>query len=150
MRDLGSVHFIALIPAMWCFLSWLISRLSGWSRLAKNYRSTAPIEGESARMRTGRIGPVTYHSCLSFRVSDEGLRIAVAFPLRLGHPPLYIPWDQIHHIQEDPILYSHKIKVSVGRPTLARVTLPGWVRYRMPMEMRPLSAHSIVRASGRI
>ncbi len=140
MVDLGSAHFIALIPAMWCFLSWLLSRLSGWSRLAQDYRSRGDLTGgESARMRTGRFGGVTYHSCLRFRVNDQGLWIAVAIPLRLGHPPLFIPWDHIHHVSEDPIMYSHKIKLSIGNPTLVRATLPGWVRYRMPMEMRPPS-----------
>ena len=137
MNDFGSVHFIALIPAMWCLLCWLMSRLSGWSRLARHYRSPDAIDGESARMRSGKIGVVSYHSCLGFRVNDEGLRIAVAFPLRIGHPPLFIPWDQLHHVAEDAIMYSHKVKASVGRPTLVRVTLPGWVRYRMPLEMRP-------------
>ncbi len=140
MNDLGQIHFIALIPAMWCFLSWLLSRLSGWSRLARQYRSLRGIDGESAHMRTGKIGVVSYHSCLSFRVNDDGLRIAVAFPLRLGHPPLFIPWDQFHHVAEDPIMYSHKVKVSVGQPTLVRMTLPGWVRYRMPMELRPTNS----------
>lgn len=137
MSDLRSVYFIILIPVVWCLLAWLMSRLSGWSRLAQHYRSPPSISGESARMRSGRIGVVNYHSLLSFRVNDDGLRIAVALPLRLGHPPLFIPWNQFHHITEDPIMYSHKIKTSVGQPTLVRMTLPGWVKYRMPLEMRP-------------
>jgi hypothetical protein len=137
MNDLGSVHFIAIIPAMWCLLLWLLSRLSGWSRLAGQYRAPAGVVGESAWMRTGRIGVVNYHSCLCFRVNDDGIRITVALPLRLCHPPLFIPWDQFHHIVADPILYSHKAKMSVGRPTIASVTMPAWVRYRMPLDLRP-------------
>ncbi len=139
MNNLGSVHFVALIPAMWLFLSWLLSRLSGWARLAEHYRATGHAAGESAWMRTGRIGVVQYHSCLCFRVNDDGLRITVAFPLRLGHPPLFIPWDQFHHIREDEMMFSQKVKMSVGHPTLVRVTMPGWVRYRMPMQLRPSS-----------
>lgn len=137
LNDLGSIQFIALIPAVWCFLSWLLSRLSGWSLLARHYRAKTDVAGESAHLRSGRIGTINYHSCLGFRVNDDGLRIAVAFPLRLGHPPLFIPWNQLHHIAEDPILYSRKVRLSIGHPTLVRATLPGWVRYRMPLEMRP-------------
>ena len=137
MGDLGSVHVIALIPAMWCLLSWLLSRLRSWSRLARHYRAPALVVGESARMRTGRIGVVNYHSCLRFRINDDGILIAVAFPLRLGHPPLFIPWDQFHHIAPDPIMYSHKVKMTIGRPAIVQVSMPGWVRYRMPLEMRP-------------
>jgi hypothetical protein len=139
MHDLTSIGFIFLIPAMWCFLSWLLSRLSGWSHLARHYPSPASVVGESAHMRTGRLGVVSYHSCLRFRVNDDGLQIAVAFPLRLGHPPLLIPWDQIHHVAADPLRYSHKVKMSIGRPAIAGAILPGWVRYRMPLEMRPPS-----------
>jgi hypothetical protein len=145
MSDLRSVYFITLIPAMWCFLAWLMSRLSGWSRLAQHYRSPRNINGESARMRSGRIGVVNYHSLLSLRVNDDGLRIAVALPLRLGHPPLFIPWNQFHQIAEDPIMYSHKIKASVGQPTLVRMTLPGWVKYRMPLDMRPSNSTTPAR-----
>ena len=140
MDHLGSVHFIALIPAMWCFLSWLLARLSGWARLSLQFRSPLRVDGEWARMRTGKLGAISYHSCLIFRANEDGLRISVALPLRLGHPPLFIPWDEFHHLREDPILYSHKVKASIGRPTLVRVVLPGWVRYRMPLEMRPRSA----------
>ena len=140
MIDLGSAHFIALIPAMWCFLSWLLSRISGWSLLARRYRAPSDVVGESAYLRSGRIGSINYHSCLSFRVNDDGLRIGVAFPLRLAHPPLFIPWDQMHHVAEDPKLYSRKVKLSIGHPTIVRAVLPGWVRYRMPLEMRPPSA----------
>jgi hypothetical protein len=137
MNDWGSVQFIAIIPAMWCFLLWVLSRLSGWSRLAQRYRAPATVVGESAHMRTGGFGVVNYHSCLCFRVNDDGIRIAVAFPLRLCHPPLFIRWDQFQQIAADPILYSHKVKMSIGRPAIASLTMPGWVRYRMPLEMRP-------------
>lgn len=136
----GAVHFLALIPLAWCFLSWLLSRLSGWSLLAQHFKdSGAEPDGEdveAARFRTGRLGAVTYHSCLHFRVGSDGLWISVALPLRLGHPPLFIPWDQVHHISKDKVRYSRRIRASIGTPTLVRATLPGWVRYRLPECLR--------------
>lgn len=132
-------YLVALLPLLWCFLTWLLARMSGWSQLAKRFPATA-IHGESARLRSGRIGSVSYHSCLSFRVNEDGLRISVALPLRVGHSPMFIPWTAFHRVREDGRLYSQKIRVSVGRPTIAQVTLPGWVRYRMPLEMRPPSS----------
>lgn len=140
MIDLGAVHFVVLIPVAWCFLSWLLAHLSGWSLLAKQYSASEPVDGESARMRSGRLGVINYHSCLSFRANDDGLRIAAPFFLRLGHAPLFIPWDEFHQVTGDPLLYSHKVRAVIGRPTLVRVILPGWVRYRMPLEMRPPNA----------
>jgi len=137
MSDQGTIYFVALIPVAWCVLLFLASRLSGWARLARNYRASAIDVDESAWMRTGRIGAISYHSSLCFGVNDRGLRIAVAFPLRLFHPPLFIPWDRFHHIAADQKLYSHKCRMSVGRPAITSMMMPAWVRYRLPLEMRP-------------
>jgi len=88
-------------------------------------------------MRSGKIGIVQYYSSLNFCVTDEGLRISVVFPLRLGHPPLMIPWQDIHHVSDDPVLFSHSIRMSIGRPTITRAMLPGWVKYHLPRPLRP-------------
>ena len=137
MFDLPPYLFLLLIPFAWCGISWLLSRISGWHRLAARYRRLETIEGESASLRTGRIGPVNYHSCLKFQVNDQGLGIQVAPLFRVGHPPLFIPWDHFHHVTDDGMMYSQKAKASVDTPTILRVTLPGWVRYRMPASHRP-------------
>jgi hypothetical protein len=148
VREIDAIHFLALIPLAWILISFLLSLLSGWCRLAKHYRASASEssqgnernpsdEAEFAYLRTGRFSAVTYHSCLNFRVTQRGVRIAVAFPLRLGHPPLFIPWEEFHHVRPDDVRYSHMVKVSIGRPTLVKATLPSWVRYRMPLEIRP-------------
>jgi len=137
MFGLPALSFLLLIPFAWCGLSWLLSRISGWHRLASRYRSTQTIDGETAALRTARIGPVNYHSCVRFRINTEGLGISVASPFRLGHPPLFIPWNEFHHVAEDGMMYSQKAKASIGTPTVVRVTLPGWVRYRMPASLRP-------------
>jgi len=136
--DVPSSAYLLLIPLVWCGLSWLMSRISGWHRLARRFPATRPLDGETAYLRTGRIGAVTYHSCLRFHVTDDGLGIAIAIPFRIGHSPLFIPWDQFHHVKDDGMMYSHKAKASVGQPTITRMTLPGWVRYRMPMSLRPV------------
>lgn len=137
MSDVGSLQFLALIPVVWCVLTWLLSRISGWSKLAQRYAASGTTSGEQASLRTGRIGAVTYHSCLKFCINDEGFRVAVAWPLRLGHRPLFIPWSDLHNITEDNMMFSQKVKLSIGQPTLTRALFPGWFRYRMPMDMRP-------------
>ncbi len=139
MNDINPA-FLLLIPLAWCCISFAMSRLSGWVRLAQQYPATTEATGgEVARMRTGRIGVINYYSCLTFRATEEGLHIAVTPLLRLGHPPMFIPWDEFHHISNDPILYSQKVRMSVGKPTVNRFVFPGWVKYRLPFERRPSS-----------
>ena len=146
--DLPPFTYLLLIPTVWFSLSWLLSRISGWHRLAQRYpvshtsesktAESHTSESETASLRSGRIGPVNYYSCLKFGVNDEGLLISIAPPFRVGHPPLFIPWSHFHHVKDDGMMYSHKAKASIGQPTITRMTLPGWVRYRLPMSLRPV------------
>lgn len=134
--------YLAMIPLVWCVVSLALARLGGWSKLAQHYAATGDSAGESpqaptARMRSGKFGAIQYYSALNFRATEQGLRVSVAFPLRLGHRPLMIPWDQIHHVSDDPLLFSHSIRMSIGKPTIARAVLPGWVKYHMPRRLRP-------------
>jgi len=135
MSDIGSLFYLLLIPLAGVALCWLLAGVSGWTKLATQYRVDKPVLGERAHMRTGRIGPVNYHSVLSFRCNDDGLAIAVAWPLRFWHPPLFIPWSEFHRVAPDAVLYSRRVKATIGNPAIARVVFPGWVRYRMPMSV---------------
>ncbi len=138
MND-GSLYYLLLLPLAAALLCWVLASVSGWTRLAADYRLDHPVTGERAWMRTARIGPVNYHSVLSFTCTDEGLQISIAFPFRIGHPPLFIPWDEFDHVVPDNKLFSNRIKASIGRPEIARVVLPAWVRYRMPMSLRGIA-----------
>ncbi|MAI34822.1 MAG: hypothetical protein CMM07_24545, partial [Rhodopirellula sp.] len=91
MND-GSLYYLLLLPLAAVFLCWILASVSGWSRLTADYRLDHRVTGERAWMRTARIGPVNYHSVLSFCCTDEGLLISIAFPFRFWHPPLFIPW----------------------------------------------------------
>lgn len=136
-----SLAFLVLIPVAWVCLSLLMARLSGWSLLAKRYRigRDEDVLGEAGRFRTCQLGAIQYHSATHFVVTERGLAVSVALPLRLGHPRLLVPWSEMHRIESDGRLYSQRIKMSIGHPTLVRAVMPGWVRYRMPIEMRPPS-----------
>ncbi|MCG8649423.1 MAG: hypothetical protein MI861_06305 [Pirellulales bacterium] len=135
MREIHPAYLL-LIPAVWCVVSFLMSRISGWHRLARRYPDQ-PVRGDVARMRSGKIGGISYYSCLTFRASEQGLRVSVALPFRIGHRPFYIPWDEFHDIKHDTVMYSQKVCMTIGKPTLSRVTFPGWVKYYLPYSMRP-------------
>ena len=132
-------RFLLVIPFAWVGVVFVLSFLSGWYRLAQHYPSVATSDSpsESAHFRSGRIGAINYYSCLAFRANEAGLHIAVALPFRFGHPPLFIPWSDFHHISEDEKMYSQRVRMSVGRPTITRFVLPGWVKFQIPLDQRP-------------
>jgi hypothetical protein len=157
MSDDGSLYFLLWIPFAALLLCWVLASVSGWTRLAAEYRADQTVTAEPsvadersvaakpsvaaerAHMRTGRIGPINYHSVLSFSCTNDGLRISIAFPLRIAHPPLFIPWTEFHQVTADNKLYSNRIKACIGNPAIVRVVLPAWVRYRMPMSLRGIT-----------
>lgn len=135
----GSLYYLLLLPLTAALLCWIMASVSGWSRLAADYRSARAVTGERALMRTARIGPVNYPSVLSFCCTEDGLHLSIAFPLRFCHPPLFIPWNDFFQVTPDNKLFSNRIKAAIGRPEIARLVLPAWVRYRMPMSLRGIS-----------
>jgi hypothetical protein len=75
--------------------SLLLSVLSGWSRLAKHYPSQVEFEGKNWHHQSGHVGLIGLRRALTIGSNTVGLFLAVPRFLRTGHPPLFIPWDDI-------------------------------------------------------
>jgi hypothetical protein len=80
---------------MWVGLMVLFSHLGGWARLAQHYQARSPFVGKKWHMRTGHMGWVGYGNCLTIGSNYYGLYLAILPFLRVGHPALFIPWDEI-------------------------------------------------------
>jgi len=92
---MASYLFPALLAGIWLVVTHLLSRLGGWHRLAGRYRSQGPFPGKLWRFRSGRFNWVNYNNSLSVGADREGLYLAPLFLIRPGHPPLWIPWEEI-------------------------------------------------------
>jgi hypothetical protein len=86
--------FIAVFMVVWLTIPLVIS-LFGWRELAGAYRARQPFTGPKWRWRTGYLGPVRYKLALTIGADSSGLHVAMAAPLRIGHPPLSIPWTDV-------------------------------------------------------
>lgn len=115
-------------PILWVSISLLISHIGGWAKLAEYYADVRDEQGESYYMRSGYVGVINYRSCLTLRVCKNGLRLSVPFPFRIGHPPLFIPWDQFYRVSEKRIYFVRWLDTDVGRPLVANLVLPIWMR----------------------
>lgn len=121
-------------PIAWVSMGLFLSRLGGWARLAARYRDHRHEPGSTYHLRSGAVGAVSYRSCLTLRVCENGLGMAVGFPFRIGHPPLFIPWAEFHGAEVAWFLFFPRIDTSVGLPVVASVSLPIWLRDRLPPE----------------
>jgi hypothetical protein len=77
--------------------------------------------------QSGSFGWMNYGSCLNIAVYDDGVRIAVLWPFRPGHAPLFIPWGELKEPRVRRVFpFVRRLEVKVGTPPV-KVLLPVWV-----------------------
>jgi len=116
--------FIFIFIAFWCFISLFLSFIGGWQQLARQYKTTESPYGKAYNSQSGAVGWVSYNNCLFIRTTPNGLFIAVMFLFRIGHPTLFIPWNDIQFLKETNFLWYHTVKIGVGNPQITTMTLP--------------------------
>lgn len=89
------IAFLVIFPLFWMAITYLISQMSGWSAMAQHYRTDTKPEGYSTSMNSGMIGWSRYNGVLQLVLNEKGLYISILFLFRIGHPPLFIPWEHI-------------------------------------------------------
>lgn len=100
-------YFFLAFAGLWIGISITLAWIGGWTSLAQVYRLTESFEGDrrwfqSAQMRWR----VNYGSCLIVGANAKGLYLAILFPFRIGHPPLFIPWGDISIRRKEGFLFN--------------------------------------------
>jgi hypothetical protein len=96
MNTANRILFFLFFVGLWCAVSMGLSLIGGWFELASVYPLPRTFEGtrwhfRSANMRFGS----HYGSCLTVGADPTGLFMKTLFLFRLGHAPLFIPWNSI-------------------------------------------------------
>lgn len=145
-----AAHFAAIFPfyfiGLWCAVSFGLSRISGWSLLARRFRAAGPFYGETWGWQSARFrGWCSYNNCLTFGASSEGLYLSVMRPFRLFHRALLIPWSEIE-VETGKMMFGYYDTAKFRIGTEERVTVkiygklvdrvrkaagPGWPLYRI-------------------
>ncbi len=91
----SQIFFLALL-GLWGGISLLLAWIGGWASLAKVYRAADTFSGnrwwcQSARMQRF----VNYNNSLVIGANKRGLYLSIVFIFRMGHPPLFVPWDHV-------------------------------------------------------
>lgn len=80
-------------------MSFVLSRLSGWSLLARRFRACEPFSGETWNWQSARFrGWCNYNNCLKIGANEQALYLGIGPLARLFlpfPPPLLIPWNEI-------------------------------------------------------
>jgi hypothetical protein len=102
----------------------VIAVVGGWRRLAEFYPANDLPAGRRFLWQSGSIGWVNYSGCLTIYSGPDGIYLTTMWPFRAGHPPLFIPWSEIHDVRTRRILWAEDATFEVGSPSIAKLALP--------------------------
>ena len=105
---------------LWYVAQLVMSRISGWHRLAQRFTATAEPYGE-----VRRVGPwfltvyfrgswLKYRSTVRLRAAHDALYLSMQFPFGIGHPSLCIPWEEISFSETSQLL-MHFVVLTLGK-----------------------------------
>lgn len=108
----------ALSVGFFCFMSYLSGVISGWHELSQRFFTQSEPYGA-----TRSAGPfffvvyarywTHYNWAICMTSADDALYLSVYFLLRIGHPPLRIPWSEIK-IARTKYFWQHFIVLTLG------------------------------------
>ncbi len=56
-----------------------------------------------------------YGNCLTVGADPAGLYLATFFLLRIGHPPLLLPWQEVSIRRRGKVLFTRYVQLQLGR-----------------------------------
>src|SRR5262245_56015564 len=117
MQAAVPILFALLFASSWCLAMFVFSWIGGWAALASKYRATRVPDGKRFLFQSAALGNMNYGLCLTVVVDSAALYLQV-FPLfRAGHPPLLIPWAEMHGLREKKFLWLWRlVEIQVGTP----------------------------------
>lgn len=112
-------YLLLLLPiGIWLAVSLNESYSSGWNLLAKAYKSSEQFNGEHWNFITGYLkkkdevdhsieGSSPFGRSLNIGANCNGLHLSVFILFRLGHPSLFIPWNDISISLEEGLVTTY-------------------------------------------
>src|ERR1035441_7482728 len=94
------ILFLAFLLGVWSLVSIINGLGSGWHALSKRFRAQSKPYGKTKSAEPFYFGVYTrfwtdYSGFIRMTSAADALYLSVIFPLRIGHPPLCIPWNEI-------------------------------------------------------
>lgn len=132
------VAFPIFFSALWVGITLLMSFIGGWGKVAKVYAAAErPAGATELKHVTGMFGVASYKHVLTIITTDRGLYMENRKVFRFGHPPLFIPFSDIHRARRMTLFFWDYVAFEVGDPGLASIRLPSKVFEGTPIAITP-------------
>ncbi|MBX9456402.1 MAG: hypothetical protein KL863_10495 [Rhizobium sp.] len=130
------VAFPVVFTALWVSITFVLSRVGGWHRVARRYAANGkPAGGKEIHYLTGMVGVVSYRLVLTVIVAEQGLYIATRKVFSVGHPPLFIPYSAICNAQFRSLFFKEYVSFEIEEEPIATVWLPSKVFDGVPVQI---------------
>lgn len=121
----------------WMSIATLLGHMSGWKAMHARFGAPpGPIVPRS-ELVSGRVGLVNYNNVLRVGGDRFGLYLSVLIFFRAGHPPVFIPWNEVHEAERKDFLWRKRVRFSVGHPRITRIALPASLFTGTPLDIHP-------------
>lgn len=111
-------------PLFWCLITFMIGHTSGWNRMHARFGGPPGPVPPGRSFQAGRVGIAKYNGVLRIAHDPFGLYLSVMVFFRVGHPPLFIPWNAMGSATRVKELWMERVRFSVGHPVITTVELP--------------------------
>jgi hypothetical protein len=114
------IPFVALVFAgIIVFRALLLNAIamaSGWRMLAQHFSVQQPYSGQQWKWQSAMMRYfVGYNNCLCVGADQAGLFVRTMWGARTGHPPLFVPWNEVSMGQATEWLGNKFVALSLGR-----------------------------------
>jgi hypothetical protein len=139
MGNINPVLFgILAIIGVSAMTFYYISHVGGWASLAERYRMTEPFSGRQWKFQCGQMRYWTqYNNCLIVGADPRGLYLSILWPLRLAHPPLFVPWREISRTSKK-FLWVQYVELRLGSES----TIPFRISYTLAQKLKEAAGAS--------
>jgi hypothetical protein len=97
LKPTTTIKLIVLFIGTYAGVCLLLAYISGWMKLATFYRSSQEVnEGQAFNFQSAWMRSIGfYNHCVTMTATANGIFISVWFLFRIGHSPLFVPWEDI-------------------------------------------------------
>ncbi len=110
------VLWLIFFSCLWMGILALLSRASGWARLARRFAIDRPPSGEVFNWSSARFGFFSsYNGILQLGVSEKGIHLRPIIIFRYAHKPLLLPWRAIERLEQKKLWLFPSVRFTIAR-----------------------------------
>ncbi len=127
------LSFISIVATVFLVLSLL-----GWFWFGLKYKYRDHFRGATVGLVSIDINYVVRYFVI-IKVNPDGFYLKPPLMLRLFHPPLFIPWDNVQNVKDEKFMFVKYKRLFIGNPVVGsiRIGYSTFIRIEKILDIKP-------------